>query len=192
MNRSILSVATIASALFIATGAVADDQKAHQESTVTKEKDGSYNAEVAKDTVDAAGTAHHAKTKKSHKVYSDGSTKTKVKGEASEDPKGLLNKTKTTEDETASSDAKGNLKDSYTKDSVDSAGTAHQRKADVQVKVHSDGTSKATVTDKSVTDPKGLLNKHTTEVETTAEEKKDGSVVESTKKTVDGKVVEQH
>jgi len=73
---------------------------------------------------------------------------------------------------------------------TDANGTTIDRKAEKKVDVDSKGNKETIVNIKTTTDPKGLMNKSSTEIENKAVEK-DGKSEYSHKKTVNGDVVEK-
>lgn len=74
--------------------------------------------------------------------------------------------------------------------STDESGTTMTRETTKKVDVDADGNKEVKVESKTVTDPKGLFNKTSTEVENKAVEK-DGVTEHSHVKKVDGKTVEE-
>lgn len=79
------------------------------------------------------------------------------------------------------------------KDSVEHTnadGTTTTRKSDEKVDIDSKGNKETKVNIQSTTDPKGLFNKSSTEIENKAVQK-DGKTEYSHKKTVDGTTVEE-
>jgi len=84
----------------------------------------------------------------------------------------------------------GGYESKDTVEHTDANGTTTSRKAEEKVDVDSKGNKETKVDIKSTTDPKGLMNKSTTEIENTAVEK-NGKTEYTHKKTVDGDVVEK-
>jgi hypothetical protein len=76
-------------------------------------------------------------------------------------------------------------------ETTDAAGTTTKHTAKKSVSVDDKGNKSTTVKIKSSTDPKGLMNKTTTETTNTAKETEDGTKY-SHKKTVNGKTVEEN
>ena len=84
----------------------------------------------------------------------------------------------------------GGYESKYTIEHTDANGTTVTHQADKKVDIDSKGNKETKVDIKNTTDPKGLMNKSTTEIQNKAVEK-DGKSEYSHKKTVDGDVVEK-
>lgn len=184
-------ISTFVFAAVVLPGAVyAEKGKIHKEIDVEQKADGSYEGTATTEAVDAAGTSHKSKTKEKVSNSANGQ-KRFVKSETQTDPKGLGNKTWSKKEVTTDHDANGEQDDKVVAKSVDQAGTGHETTTEVEKDVKSDGTVEVTKNEKTVTDPKGLMNKTTSETETTVNQGVDGSTSTTVEKKVDGKTVDK-
>lgn len=87
-------------------------------------------------------------------------------------------------------DAKGNYNEETKTEKTNAIGTTTTTKEKVEVDVHANGDVDNTVKREKSTDPRGLLNKHTTKITDTQDVKHDGSSTNTHKKVVNGKTVE--
>ncbi|MBY0406565.1 MAG: hypothetical protein K2Q01_02645 [Rickettsiales bacterium] len=91
---------------------------------------------------------------------------------------------------TIEKDDDGEYKETAKTSHTDTAGTKTTSERKVEVDVSDDGSVEKTVKTKQVTDPKGLMNKDTEKSKTVEKTSADGTVETSTKKTMNGKTVE--
>jgi len=182
-----LSLVFVSFALVSANTALADNkQTVHSETKVEQGGDGTYKAKTTSETVDASGTKTEYERDEQAKNKLLGGTEVSTKESVKTDPKGMLNSTTETREVTTSTDRKGDYKHTREADSVDSAGTAHKHKVVQEV---SKNGNKVETTETRVDDPKGLMNKKTTEASSTVETNKDGSINSEYSEKVNGKVV---
>ncbi len=106
------------------------------------------------------------------------------------DPIGLMNRTSESVNTVSKIRASGDR--SETVASVDTNGTSRTYSTDTEVKKHRTGGKTEVVKSREVVDPKGLMNKQTTEIKEEVERKEDGSMVSRTLTTeIDGKLVSE-
>ncbi len=86
-------------------------------------------------------------------------------------------------------DTDGNYEKKVSEKATDAAGTTTAKEVKAKVDVDNNGDKESTVTTKSSTDPKGLMNKTTVKTEDKVK-MKDGKTEAEHKKTVNGKTVE--
>ena len=91
---------------------------------------------------------------------------------------------------TVDRDAKGNYNEESKTKKTNAAGTTTTTKEKVEVDVHDNGDVDNTVKSEKTTDPRGLMNKHSTKTTDTQDVKHDGSSKNTHKKVVDGNTVE--
>ena len=87
-------------------------------------------------------------------------------------------------------DSKGNYNEERKTEKTNAAGTTTTTKEKVEVDVHADGDVDNTVKSEKTVDPRGLMNKRSTQTTDTQDVKNDGTSKSTHKKTVDGKTVE--
>lgn len=186
-----LASSLVAITLCMTTSTWAADKNVHSETTIDSNADGTYSGTSKYEGTDSTGAKVHSTIKEENSNTLTGKQKSHAKVETSRDPKGLGNKTWAKGETTATVDAKGNLKRETTASSVDAAGTGRESKETAKTTVKSDGSAETKVSKKIVTDPKGLMNKHTEELQETTQHAANGSDTKIVKKEIDGKVVEQ-
>ena len=84
----------------------------------------------------------------------------------------------------------GDAKKEVMTKSTDAVGTTTKAETEIKKDVDSDGSADVTVTKKSSTDPKGLMNKTSTKVVDETKVDSDGKAKHSHKKVVNGDTVE--
>ena len=188
----ILTASVVAFSMVAVSSAAADDSgKFHQETTVKQGKDGAIDAEVTSEKTDAVGTTTTRKDTAETKTTIGGNHEATSTSKITTDPKGLGNKTADKVEITETQGKDGGSNKEAKHESVDAAGTGHSSKSTTDVEVKRDGTVKTTVKDKSVEDPKGLLNKTTTETTKVTNHKADGTTEISKTQKVDGDTVSE-
>lgn len=148
----------------------------------------------------ADSESHTEVTTKSGTVVSDSSSKDSVGWTGTHttekdmtivrDPKGLMNKTEETYHRETELARDGSGSDETS--AVDAKGTLRNRKIEKEVSQHwLDSGNTTTTTRKDIVDPKGLMNKHETEVTEKVTRNADGSIAKRTiTQEVDGEKVE--
>lgn len=146
-------------------------------------------AESHTETTDSAGTK--IKTEKSHEASTGwtGTQKAEMEEETTRDPKGMFNKT--TESSKTEVKAKTGGDRVETTESKDAAGTKQKVTKETDVDNNWGGGTTTTTTTKKVTDPKGLMNKKTVEMEETVKRNADGTAATTVTKEVDGDTVSE-
>jgi len=170
--------------------AFAEGAKTTSETSSEIAADGSYKGSSTRTATDAAGTTLKSKVQESEMKDSKGETRVVSKSETVQDPKGLMNKSWSEHETELRRDAAGNYEKDIAARSVDAAGTSHTVDEEIKRKVAANGASTTIVNKTITTDPKGLMNKHTTEVEEVTKRHADGTVTKSVKNEVDGQVAE--
>ena len=185
-----LASALLVLTLCLTTTAVAADKNVHTETKIDSTSDG-YKGTTTYEAVDSTGAKVTSKLEETDSTTSAGKQKSHAKAETSRDPKGLGNKSWAKGETSATVDSDGNLKRETTAKAVDAAGTEYKSNELTKSKLNADGSGETKYTKKIVTDPKGLMNKQTQEIEETTRHAADGSDTKIVKKEIDGKVVEQ-
>lgn len=177
--------------LALAGTASADSKQVYKsETNVVRAADGSVDTENEVESTDTSGTKRKSEFKQEARTDSRGETKVLSTSKSVTDPKGLGNKTWSDQKVTSKTDARGNLNREISGKAVDSQGTSHSVDIEREVKVRPDGSTKTTVSEERVENPKGLMNQSKTDIETTVAKDAKGNVVKTIKK-VDGKTVEE-
>jgi hypothetical protein len=156
--------------------AVAADPEAKTEGKIEYKDNGGYEAKRSSSQELSNGTEMSSSSKVDVDVDNDGEVTEKVKNQATNDPKGLMNKKQNIVTSKIDSEPSGDYKKTTKKKYKDAEGTDISQKTTVDVDADSDGTVKETVRNEKIVDPKGLFNRSKT-VSTT--KKVNGKVVES-------------
>ncbi len=191
--KKTLFVLTAATSLSLAFSAQANDESVSKttKTHIENEADGSYTKETETKAKDASGTAIVDKSNVKVKVDSDGSYKKTTEAETVKDPKGLMNKSVVKASETIKSDDNEYKDESSVETKNGVTGTKTTREGTVKVKTDDKGSVvEKTLETKTVTDPKGLLNKHTEKTVDKIEQNDGKNNYRYTKK-VNGKTVEE-
>lgn len=146
------------------------------------------NAESSTKVVDGAGTAVTTGTSRSDTVLGSGVRKTSEEVKTTVDPRGMMNKTtaKTQVERTVEPD--GDYSESKTIKHAD--GTEEKISEERSTAKHLLNSGKTTTTTQTrSTDPAGLGNKVTVEVEESIERNPDGTVKKTVSKNVNGETV---
>ena len=195
MKLPIISTAFVAALLFCGplskTVKAEDDQKFHAETDTEKSAAGDVKTHLKTEATDAAGTVTKHDVEEKTEATAHGK-RAKLSHTVSRDPKGLMNKKTETSEATATYDSSGALKKKSSYEGVDAAGTSQRMTSETETARKAGGGRRTVMKDKQVQDPKGLMNKHSTEKRTIVDRNADGKATVSTEKDVDGKTVERN
>jgi len=179
-----------ASLLFASPLSAETKQKIHAETDSEIGEDGSYKDSSDVSSTDRAGTETKTKIREEGSVNSRGAVSSSYKATTSHDPEGMRNKTWSKTERSSTKKPDGGLRAESTARDVDQHGTAHKATKNVKRDVESDGTVETTVTEMEVTDPKGLMNKSSTERKKVTERLPDGTATHKSTVKNNGETVE--
>lgn len=177
MKHQLASLAILSAAL-LASPAFAAQEAAETKSTVEFKDNGGYESTKSSGEKLLDGTIRKTDSKVDVSVDSDGKVDKTVKTETVTDPAGLMNKKADTATTDIEEKERGGYKETTTNRHTDRVGTETTTKTVTDVDVDAAGNVTEKVKVKKTVDPKGLMNKKSSTVETKTE---NGKVIESEK-----------
>lgn len=169
INISILLIALCSANLVIAD----NKQDSNKQVQMQHNEDGTFEGKAHTEHIDSKGTKVIEETKEKRVITGDGVEDT-VNVEKVADPKGLMNKTVETQETTTKLDKNGLANQQIEAESMDKAGTKHKTSVTASQSRTKDGTIETEIKEKVSSDPKGLMNKKTTETNTIVREHPNG------------------
>jgi hypothetical protein len=189
MNK--FASAIIFSSALIAIPAWAADGKAHSETKIDTNADGTYKGSSTFESTDSAGTTIKSKVEENETIGLTGKRKTSARVETVQDPKGLGNKSWAKGESNTVTDAHGNVTRDTEGRAVNADGTMHNTDETVKSSRNADGSSEMKLSKKEVIDPKGLMNRQTVKTEEIVKHAANGAESRTVKKELNGKTVQE-
>ncbi len=178
--------------LLSATAAHAADTGSFTSNTQIKgDTAGNYQSKTTEDATDTSGTSQSSVTKEKVAVNGSGDTDVSTSTKTVTDPAGLGNKSTAETSEDTKTKADGSSDSKAVTESSTAGGSTDKAVDQKTVKVDSKGHKKVKVTHKKSHDPKGLMNKTTSETTDTTTQKDNGQTETTHETDVNGKATEK-
>jgi hypothetical protein len=186
----IIGLPLAALCLLAATPAGAADTSYSSETKVTGDSAGNYDSKTKTESTDTTGTTKTQVSKENVDVEADGDTEVTKTDKTMIDPQGLGNKSAVESKVTTKAKVDGDL-DSKSVTKSSTANATDEAVMEKKVRVDSKGNRMSKITHRKSHDPKGLMNKTTTETTDVSQTQASGAVKSTHETTVDGRVTEQ-